>query len=210
MRTKVIISFISVIALSVFLPLSVFAQTTPATNYDSSYSQGAADNQNIQWNASSTNSSLPSGSIYNQWINTQAQSANTSAKDAANASNNTINKDIFNPNQSYTDVNTGLYNAGKATNQSAVSQAATCKVSIKTFRDIFIVATCVINNFLITIAISFASLYFTWGVVQYVLSADSVEERKKSKQIMLWGVLALFVMLSVWGIVGAMRMLFGI
>ena len=53
-------------------------------------------------------------------------------------------------------------------------------------------------------------IYFVWGVVQYVLSADSAEERKKSKQVMLWGVLALFVIVSMWGIVTFMRTLLGV
>lgn len=180
------------------------------SNNNDAYWQGTWDATTVKLDASSTNSSLPSGSIYNSWINSQASGANTSAKNAGASLNDSINKDIFNPNQSYTDINTGIYNAGKDANQKAVATGGTCKVDIKKFADIFIAATCIINNFLISLAISLAVVYFVWGIVQYVLSADSVEERKKSKQVMIWGVFALFCIVSVWGIVAAVRTLFNI
>ncbi len=94
---------------------------------------------------------------------------------------------------------------------TAVSPASTaCTSNIQKFADLMNFATCIMNRFLLTIAISFAAVYFVWGVVQYVLAPASAEERKKSKQVMLWGILSLFVIVSVWGIVAAMRQLFGI
>lgn len=103
----------------------------------------------------------------------------------------------------------GIYNpSGSAYVQS--TPQASCSSTFHTFSDILNFATCVMNRFLLTIAISFATLYFVWGVVQYVLAPSSVEERKKSKQVMLWGILSLFVIVSVWGIVEALRKLLGI
>ncbi len=103
----------------------------------------------------------------------------------------------------------GVYTTAVSTTSSTMN-GAKCSTNIKKFADVFNLASCVINSFLITIAVTFATIYFIWGVVQYVLSPDSVEERKKSKQVMLWGILSLFVIVSVWGIVAAVRSLFGI
>lgn len=46
-----------------------------------------------------------------------------------------------------------------------------------------------------------ALLVFLWGMAKFILKADNETEREKGKQVMLWGLIALFVMLSVWGIV---------
>ena len=51
----------------------------------------------------------------------------------------------------------------------------------------------------VPIIISLAVLYFLWGVAQYMLSSDKKEEAKDK---MLWGIIGLFVMVSIWGLVG--------
>jgi len=56
----------------------------------------------------------------------------------------------------------------------------------------------ILLTYLIPMAFSLALLYFFYGVAQYVRSAGDKEEGKK---IMWWGVIALFVMSSVWGLV---------
>lgn len=50
----------------------------------------------------------------------------------------------------------------------------------------------------IPVLFSLALLMFFWGVVKYIRSAGDKEE---SKRIMWWGIIALFVMSSVWGLV---------
>jgi uncharacterized membrane protein HdeD (DUF308 family) len=54
-------------------------------------------------------------------------------------------------------------------------------------------------GFVIPIAFSLALLFFFWGVAKYILSVGS--EKEQGKQIMVWGVIALFVMASIWGLV---------
>lgn len=58
-----------------------------------------------------------------------------------------------------------------------------------------------IVNLLIPIAFAAALLFFFWGLAQYILSSGNEEAKEKGKQMMLWGILALFVMASIWGIV---------
>lgn len=59
-----------------------------------------------------------------------------------------------------------------------------------------------INDTLLPIVIALALLYFFWGLAKFILSSGGdEEERTKGKNIMLWGIIAFFVMVSVWGIV---------
>ena len=58
-----------------------------------------------------------------------------------------------------------------------------------------------IVELLIPIAFAAALLFFFWGLAQYVLAAGSDEAKAQGKNMMIWGVVALFVMASVWGIV---------
>jgi len=44
-------------------------------------------------------------------------------------------------------------------------------------------------------------LAFFWGISKFVLSVGGGKEKEEAKEIILWGIIALFVMVSVWGIV---------
>lgn len=51
------------------------------------------------------------------------------------------------------------------------------------------------------IIVGLALLYFFWGLAKYVLSAGDEEKKTEGRNIMIWGIIALFVMVSVWGLV---------
>jgi hypothetical protein len=59
----------------------------------------------------------------------------------------------------------------------------------------------VIINPLIGLMFSLAVVYFVYGLVRYLLSPDNEEIRKSSKSSMLWGVIGIFIMVSVYGII---------
>ena len=63
---------------------------------------------------------------------------------------------------------------------------------------------------LIGVVIGLAVLVFFWGLVKYIANANDPEKAKEGKSIMIWGVVAIFVMASVWGIVEFLRNQFGI
>ncbi|MCI5108533.1 MAG: pilin [Candidatus Pacebacteria bacterium] len=67
----------------------------------------------------------------------------------------------------------------------------------------------VINN-LLPIVVALALLYFFWGLARFILAAGDEDSKENGKRIMIWGVVALFVMVSVWGIVNFMRDIFGV
>lgn len=62
---------------------------------------------------------------------------------------------------------------------------------------------------LIPILVAFALIAFIWGLINFLLSADE-EKRKSGKQIMLWGIIALFAIVSIWGIVNYIASIFGV
>jgi len=56
-----------------------------------------------------------------------------------------------------------------------------------------------LRNTLIPLVFTLALLCFFWGVVKYIWAEGSGKD--EGKKIMIWGIIALFVMSSVWGIV---------
>lgn len=67
-----------------------------------------------------------------------------------------------------------------------------------------------IINLLIPLIIGLAILYFLWGVLQYVTKGNEKEGREEAKWIMIWGIIAIFVMVSVWGLVNILHKTFGL
>lgn len=62
---------------------------------------------------------------------------------------------------------------------------------------------------IIPVAFALILLAFFWGVAKFVLSVGE-EGKTEGKTILLWGVIALFVASSVWGIAAYMRTLLGV
>ena len=58
----------------------------------------------------------------------------------------------------------------------------------------------VVINPIIIFLFAVALVYFVYGLLQYLSSPDSEEVRKKSKSHMIWGVVGLFIMVAVFGI----------
>ncbi|MCK5060074.1 MAG: hypothetical protein KAR00_02980 [Candidatus Pacebacteria bacterium] len=56
-------------------------------------------------------------------------------------------------------------------------------------------------NDLTRIAAAAALLFFFWGLAKFILNADNEKARADGKRLMQWGITALFVMVSIWGII---------
>ncbi|MFA6503067.1 MAG: hypothetical protein WCT45_02325 [Candidatus Paceibacterota bacterium] len=64
----------------------------------------------------------------------------------------------------------------------------------------FIINT--INNVLVPVLFAIAFIVFVWGAFQtFIVGAGSEEVKDKGKNLMLWGLIGFFVMVSVWGLV---------
>lgn len=51
------------------------------------------------------------------------------------------------------------------------------------------------------IVVGIALLAFFWGLVQFIFSQGDETKKTDAKKVMLYGLIALFVMISVWGLV---------
>lgn len=68
----------------------------------------------------------------------------------------------------------------------------------------------VIINPLIGFMFAVALAYFIWGVINYIKGADSDTDRKTGSQHILWGIIGLVIMVSVYSILNiAMSTFFG-
>lgn len=57
-----------------------------------------------------------------------------------------------------------------------------------------------ILNLIVPLIIGIALLGFFWGIFLYAFKTDDETARGNAKEIMWWGIIALFVMISVFGI----------
>lgn len=67
-----------------------------------------------------------------------------------------------------------------------------------------------IINPVIGLLVALAVAYFIYGAAMFILSADSEEGRKKGKAHLLWGVIGLFVIVAVYGILNIVVSTFGV
>ncbi|MES2214258.1 MAG: hypothetical protein V4465_02605 [Patescibacteria group bacterium] len=51
------------------------------------------------------------------------------------------------------------------------------------------------------LVVGLALLGFFWGLMKFIFAAGDEDKRKEARQIMIYGVIALFVMVAVWGLV---------
>ncbi len=56
----------------------------------------------------------------------------------------------------------------------------------------------------VPLLIGLAVVFFVYGVFKYVF-ANGGEDKEKGRDFMIWGVIGLFVMISVWGLVNVVK-----
>jgi len=64
----------------------------------------------------------------------------------------------------------------------------------------------VILNPIIALLFALAFVYFIWGVIRYAWSGEQESMREEGKRSIVWGVVGMFIMFSVFGI---MRLIIG-
>ncbi len=71
--------------------------------------------------------------------------------------------------------------------------------------DSFEAIICSIRNIIARLFIPFAfvlgTLFFMYGVIKYFMAAPSSDARKEGRRYIIWAIIALFVMLAIWGII---------
>jgi len=61
---------------------------------------------------------------------------------------------------------------------------------------------------LVWILLTLALVVFFWGIVRYIWSEGA--GKAQGREIMFWGVIALFVMVSIWGLTNFIGLTFGV
>ncbi len=66
-------------------------------------------------------------------------------------------------------------------------------------------------NLVIRVLVGLAILMIIWGVVQFIMAgaSGSEEAKSKAKGTILYGILGLFVITTIWGLVGIVRRTLG-
>ena len=62
-----------------------------------------------------------------------------------------------------------------------------------------------ILNPLIYLMFSVAIAFFIWGIVVFIWNADNEEKRENGKQRIIWGLVGLFIMSAIAGIIEIIR-----
>jgi len=70
-------------------------------------------------------------------------------------------------------------------------------------------ALCLLKS-VVPLLVTAAVVVFIYGLVIYIRNADNSEKRKEGNQFIMYGLIALFVMVSTWALVGIMTATFGI
>mgnify|MGYP003423815579 CR=1 FL=1 len=83
-------------------------------------------------------------------------------------------------------------------------------IDLDSIANIFNWASCTLVTAIVPFLLSLAVAAFVWGIIQYYLNPDNEEKRKKGKSFIIGGLIALFVMISMWGLVQVLTDTFGI
>lgn len=86
----------------------------------------------------------------------------------------------------------------------------TYAVNNPTIEVLFNYITCIISRSVVPLIVALAVVMFIWGVIQYVINADEEAKRAEGRQFMIWGIIALTVMVSIWGLVSILAATFNI
>ena len=60
------------------------------------------------------------------------------------------------------------------------------------------------------VIIALTVLFILWNGVQMIMEADNAQKKADSRSMMMWGVVMLFVMVGMWGIVEIMQRTLGV
>lgn len=64
--------------------------------------------------------------------------------------------------------------------------------------------------YLIRVSFSLAVLFFFWGIARFILAAGDEKKIEEGKRMMFWGVIALFIMASITGIISLLQGTLGV
>src|SRR3989338_5226906 len=88
------------------------------------------------------------------------------------------------------------------------ASTTTCSTAYATaggLEGIFNYFTCILERLVVPLLFALAFVVFIWGVMQFIMNSADETKRTQGKQFMIWGLIGLVVMFSVWGLVLILR-----
>lgn len=76
---------------------------------------------------------------------------------------------------------------------------------INNFKELIDVITASVFKPLVGLLVALSLVYFLWGVFKYIQSVGDETKRKEGVNMMTYGIIALFVIVSVWGLVNVLK-----
>jgi len=65
-------------------------------------------------------------------------------------------------------------------------------------------------DILLPLSFSVAFLAFVYGIIRFLMSGSDTNKKEEAKNRLLWGVVAMFVVVTIWGIVAFIGLTFGV
>lgn len=98
----------------------------------------------------------------------------------------------------------------QSTTTISSTNSVSCSKNFIDFVGIIDYVVCTISRSIIPLLFAIALLVFTYGVLNYVIAADGSDKREEGRWFMIYGVIGLFVMVAVWGLVALVSNTLGI
>ncbi len=121
----------------------------------------------------------------------------------------TVNSGTLNTNTTFSEQPTIAGNPTITGKSNSAVLASCSAIKFKSLLDILVWVKCVITSIIIPLIFTLAFLFFLWNVIRFMNASDS-RNKEEAKERMWWGIIALFVMLSVWGIIKILSNTLGI
>ncbi len=77
--------------------------------------------------------------------------------------------------------------------------------STATFRDIVHTLMLEVIHPLVMLLVSLSIVFFIWGVAKYILHGGDEAKRKEGINMIIYGIIAIFAIVSVWGLVEVLQ-----
>ena len=90
------------------------------------------------------------------------------------------------------------------------SDTSCANVEVVSIQTLFTLLTCILVKSLWPLLLASAVILFIIGVIKYIAGADDSTKRTEGRNFMVYGLIALFVMVSVWGLVYLLGNLVGV
>lgn len=94
-------------------------------------------------------------------------------------------------------------------NQPVAQAIPVCEEKIKNLGSLINLTICYLQRIIVPMLVTLAIIMFIWGVIHYVIASD-VEEKAKGRTFMIWGIVALFSIVAMWGLVRVLANTFGV